>query len=113
MDAPFQKRHLSAKVEMSLNHVPKGGTRNEDYDNWRRFGKKRDTDPRSQFPWQYGAAEAAQTQPGDGIFRKAGAMPDRDGSVRQLPPLGQEAAATGAYREADGATVRQALREDE
>ena len=24
MDAPFQKRHLGAKVEMSLNHVPKG-----------------------------------------------------------------------------------------
>ncbi|SFL84655.1 hypothetical protein SAMN02982985_01762 [Rugamonas rubra] len=24
MDAPFQKRHLSVKVMMSLNHVPKG-----------------------------------------------------------------------------------------
>jgi len=27
MDAPFQKRHLSAKVEMSLNHVPKGASK--------------------------------------------------------------------------------------
>ena len=24
MDAPFQKRHLSAKVETSLDHIPKG-----------------------------------------------------------------------------------------
>lgn len=39
MDGPFQKKHLSAKVEMSLIHVPKGGTRNEAYDNWHRPGE--------------------------------------------------------------------------
>jgi len=36
MDAPFLKRHRSAKVEVLLTNPlnMKGGAQNEDYDNW-------------------------------------------------------------------------------
>ena len=60
---------------MSLNHVPKG-IRNEDYNNWRRFGKKRDSEPRGRFARQHGAEEAAQARSGDGILHETGAVPD-------------------------------------
>jgi transposase len=57
--------------------------------------------------------EATQARPDGGMLCEFAAVPGRDGSMWQRALLGKEAARIWPYGQANGAAVRQAVRQDQ
>src|SRR3989304_6768554 len=114
MDAPFLQRHRCAKVGMDSIHLKEErSVRDEDYDNWDRFGKKRVSGAWRRRAWQGGVAQAAQAQGRGEVLRESRALPDRHGSLREGALLGQEALGVRPHGAPDGPAICEAVCEDE
>ena len=76
-------------------------------------GKERVPGARRGRAGQCHAAPADSPLTDAGVLQQAGALPDRHGSLRQQPLLGEEAHGPGSYGAADGAAVREPYRKND
>src|SRR3989304_6138603 len=110
MDAPFLQRHRCAKVGMDSIHLKEErSVRDEDYDNWDRFGKKPVSGTWSRCAGQGGYAQATQAQGRGEVLCEYRALSDRHGSVWQRSLLGEEAHGIGPHGAPDSPAVCEAL----